>query len=123
MSSHLMSEMQLTADHLIVIGRGRLIADTSMQAFIEAHSERQVLVRSPHAETLRRLLAGVAQVRTVDAETLVLTGVGAAEVGAIAAGGDVELHELTPVRPSLEEVFMELTYDAVEYRTIEEARA
>jgi ABC-2 type transport system ATP-binding protein len=119
MSSHLMSEMQLTADHLIVIGRGRLIAATSMQAFIEAHSERQVLVRSPHAGTLRRLLAGVAQVRTEDAEMLVLTGVEASEVGAVAAAGGIELHELTPGRPSLEDVFMDLTYDSVEYRTTE----
>jgi ABC-2 type transport system ATP-binding protein len=94
-----------------------------MEAFIETHSERRVLVRSPQAGSLRRLLAGLAQVRTEEAEMLVLTGVGAAEVGAVAAAGGIELHELTPGRPSLEEVFMDLTYDSVEYRTTEETIA
>lgn len=117
MSSHLMSEMELTADHLIVIGRGRLIADTPMNTFIDAHSGREVLVRSPQAESLRRMLAPAEGVRADGADGLVVTGLDAAEIGALAAAGGVELHELTPRQPSLEQAFMELTRDALEYRT------
>ncbi len=116
MSSHLMSEMELTADHLIVVGRGRLIADTTVKDFIEAHSERQVLVRTPHAETLRPLLAGAADVRTEGDDTLVVTGLEAAAIGTLAAAVEVELHELTPRQVSLEKAFMDLTRDAVEYQ-------
>ncbi|MCQ8835670.1 ABC transporter ATP-binding protein [Streptomyces malaysiensis] len=116
MSSHLMSEMELTADHLIVIGRGKLIADTTMKDFIEAHSEREVLVRTPQAETLRPLLPGGAGVRAEDNHTLVVTGLEAAEIGALAAAGGVELHELSPRQVSLEKAFMNLTRDAVEYQ-------
>lgn len=120
MSSHLMSEMELTADHLIVVGRGKLIADTTMKDFIEAHSEREVLVRTPQAETLRRLLTGAADVRTEDNDTLVVTGLEAAKIGALAAAGGVELHELSPRQVSLEKAFMELTRDAVEYKAEKE---
>ncbi|MFK0174284.1 ATP-binding cassette domain-containing protein [Streptomyces sp. NPDC090306] len=116
MSSHLMSEMELTADHLIVVGRGRLIADTTMKDFIETHSEREVLVRTPKAETLRPLLAGAADVRAEDNDTLVVTGLEAAEIGALAAADGVELHELSPRQVSLEKAFMNLTRDAVEYQ-------
>ncbi|QQC87270.1 ATP-binding cassette domain-containing protein [Streptomyces alfalfae] len=116
MSSHLMSEMELTADHLIVVGRGKLIADTTMKDFIEAHSEREVLVRTPRAETLRPLLAGAADVRAEDSDTLVVTGLEAATIGALAAAGGVELHELSPRQVSLEKAFMDLTRDAVEYQ-------
>jgi ABC-2 type transport system ATP-binding protein len=119
-SSHLMSEMELTADHLLVIGRGRLIADTSMTAFIEAHSRQEVVVRTPQAGQLRGLLAGRATVRA-DAEDLVVTGLPAAGIGALAAQAGVTLHQLTPRRPSLEQAFMDLTRDAVEYRTDGEA--
>ncbi|MEU5641154.1 ABC transporter ATP-binding protein [Streptomyces milbemycinicus] len=117
MSSHLMSEMELTADHLIVIGRGRLIADTPMKTFIDAHSGREVLVRSPQTESLRRMLAPAEGVRADGADGLVVTGLDAAEIGALAAAGGVELHELTPRQPSLEQAFMDLTRDALEYRT------
>jgi len=120
MSSHLMSEMELTADHLIVIGRGRLIADTSMKEFIAAHSDRQVVVRSPQAESLRRLLSGRPGVCTEDADGtdgLLVTGLEAAEIGAVAAADGVELHELTPRRPSLEQAFMDMTREAQEYRS------
>ena len=120
MSSHLMSEMELTADHLIVVGRGKLIADTTMKEFIEAHSEREVLVRVPRAETLRSLLASAADVRAEDNETLVVTGLEAATIGALAAAGGVELHELSPRQVSLEKAFMELTRDAVEYQAEKE---
>ncbi|MFE7975767.1 ABC transporter ATP-binding protein [Streptomyces shenzhenensis] len=120
MSSHLMSEMELTADHLIVIGRGRLIADTTMKDFIEAHSEREVLVRTPQAEALRRMLTTAAHVRTEDGNTLVVTGLESAEIGALAGAGGVELHELSPRQASLEQAFMDLTRDAVEYQAEKE---
>ncbi|MGW5698757.1 ATP-binding cassette domain-containing protein, partial [Streptomyces asiaticus] len=120
MSSHLMSEMELTADHLIVIGRGRLIADTPMAAFIDAHSGREVLVRGPRVESLRRMLSPAAEVRTDGADGLVVTGMDAAGIGALAAAGRVELHELTPRQPSLERAFMDLTRDALEYHTEKE---
>lgn len=120
MSSHLMSEMELTADHLIVVGRGKLIADTTMKDFIEAHSEREVLVRTPQAETLRPLLAGAAGVRAEGDDTLVVTGLEAAAIGALAAAVEVELHELSPRQVSLEKAFMDLTRDAVEYQAEKE---
>jgi ABC-2 type transport system ATP-binding protein len=120
MSSHLMSETELTADHLIVIGRGRLVADTTMKDFIEAHSAREVLVRTPRAEVLRGMLSAAAQVRTESSDTLVVTGLEAAEIGALASAGAVELHELAPRQVSLEKAFMELTRDAVEYRAEKE---
>ncbi|MBC3987214.1 ATP-binding cassette domain-containing protein [Streptomyces sp. AC536] len=120
MSSHLMSEMELTADHLIVVGRGKLIADTTMKDFIEAHSEREVLVRTPQAETLRPLLAGAAGVRAEGNDTLVVTGLEAAAIGALAAAVEVELHELSPRQVSLERAFMDLTRDAVEYQAEKE---
>jgi hypothetical protein len=82
MSSHLMSEMELTADHLIVIGRGRLIADMTMKAFIEAHSDREVLLRSPQIAELRRMLATAVNVRTDGPDGLLVTGLEPAEIGA-----------------------------------------
>ncbi|MFI5682027.1 MULTISPECIES: ABC transporter ATP-binding protein [Streptomyces] len=120
MSSHLMSEMELTADHLIVIGRGKLIADTTMKDFIEAHSEREVLVRTPQAEALRSMLTAAVQVRTEGGDALVVTGLEAAEIGALASLGGVELHELAPRQVSLEKAFMDLTRDAVEYQSEKE---
>ncbi|MFJ6691725.1 ABC transporter ATP-binding protein [Streptomyces sp. NPDC091294] len=117
MSSHLMSEMELTADHLIVIGRGKLIADMTMKDFIAAHSEREVLVRTPQSEVLRELLLSAVEVRVEDRDTLVVTGLEAAEIGALASVSGVELHELTPRQVSLEKAFMDLTSEAVEYRT------
>ncbi|NEC76944.1 ABC transporter ATP-binding protein [Streptomyces rochei] len=117
MSSHLMSEMELTADHLIVIGRGKLIADMPMTDFIAAHSEREVLVRTPQSEALRKLLVTAVEVRDEDDDALVVTGLEAAEIGALASMSGVELHELTPRRVSLEKAFMDLTSEAVEYRT------
>ncbi|MFI7502705.1 ABC transporter ATP-binding protein [Streptomyces sp. NPDC049687] len=121
MSSHLMSEMELTAGHLIVIGRGRLIADTTMKDFIEAHSEREVFVRTPQAEALRSMLSAAVQVRSESNDTLVVTGLEAAEIGALASAGGVELHELAPRQVSLEKAFMVLTRDAVEYQSDEES--
>jgi ABC-2 type transport system ATP-binding protein len=117
-SSHLMSEMALTAEHLIVIGRGRLIADTSVTEFIDSASRKVVRVRTPQATQLRELLVGE-QVSVTSSERGVLevSGLTAAEVGRIACEHAVALEELTPQQASLEEAFMELTQDAVEYRT------
>ena len=116
-SSHLMSEMALTAEHLIVVGRGRLIRDVSVQEFIDSASTRSVHVRSPQAAQLRDLLLedGVT-VASSKAGELVVTGLASDEIGNRAAGAGLVLHELFPVQASLEEAFMELTRDAVEYR-------
>jgi ABC-2 type transport system ATP-binding protein len=119
-SSHLMSEMALTADHLIVIGRGRLIADMSVDEFVRKASGSKVLVRSPEATRLRELVLGP-HVSVTSSETSVIEvdGLTAEQVGDIAASNKIVLHELTPVQASLEEAFMELTRDEVEYKTVE----
>ncbi|HET8672164.1 MAG TPA: ATP-binding cassette domain-containing protein [Thermoleophilaceae bacterium] len=117
-SSHLMSEMALTAEHLIVIGRGRVIADTSMQQFLHQASKKVVRVRTPQAAQLRALVSGPdVEVRDVEPGLLELSGLTAQQVGEAAAAHGFVLHELTPERASLEEAFMELTSDEVEYRT------
>ncbi|MFC3492692.1 ATP-binding cassette domain-containing protein [Glycomyces rhizosphaerae] len=124
-SSHLMSEMALTAEHLIVIGKGRLIADVSVSGFIESASNESVRVRSPHANELHDLIAGPeTTVLSVDRGLFEVTGLSAEEIGDRAAGAGIPIHELTVIRPSLEEAFMELTKDAVEYQSalIGEAR-
>lgn len=116
-SSHLMSEMALTAEHLIVIGRGRLIADTSVAEFIEQASTNTVRVRSPHASKLRDLLAGPdVTVSSSAAGTLEVAGLTSDQIGQTAADNGVTLLELAPQQASLEEAFMELTSDSVEYR-------
>ncbi len=116
-SSHLMSEMAVTADHLVVIGRGALIADCSTEEFIEKSSERSVLVRSPDLERLRELIIDEGgAVKTGDGDGgIVVTGLPAPRIGELAAGASLVLHELTPQLPSLEEAFMELTAGSVEY--------
>ena len=116
-SSHLMSEMALTADHLIVIGRGKLIADTGVEEFIQGASKQAVRVRSPQADELRGLLVGTdIVIRDVEAGVLEVGGLTAEQIGDLAAEHGVRLHELTPVQASLEEAFMELTRDDVEYQ-------
>jgi ABC-2 type transport system ATP-binding protein len=115
-SSHLMSEMALTAEHLIVIGRGRLIADTSVEEFIRSASRNVVRVRSPHAEKLRELLVGPdVTVTGGEPGTLEVTGLDSDRIGTVAAENSLTLFELAPQKASLEEAFMELTRDAVEY--------
>ena len=115
-SSHLMSEMAQTADHLIVVGRGRLVADEPVEAFISRASRRNVVVRTPDADRLRDLLlAEGAVVTSQDGPLLDVIGMDAVQIGEIAAAQHVTLHELTPQRASLEEAFMELTADDVEY--------
>jgi len=119
-SSHLMSEMALTADHLIVIGRGRLIADMSVDDFVRKASGTRVRVRSPQATRLRELVLGPhVSVASSEASLLEVDGLSAEQVGEIAAANKIVLYELTPVQASLEEAFMELTRDEVEYKPVE----
>jgi ABC-2 type transport system ATP-binding protein len=116
-SSHLMSEMSMTAERLIVIGRGRLIADTTVDDFVRRASRGLVRVRSPQALRLRDLVAGDGVTVTSDGPgVLQIEGLTAAEVGDLAAAHHLTLHELTPVQASLEEAFMELTRDEVEFK-------
>src|SRR5256714_2673071 len=116
-SSHLMSEMSLTADHLIVIGRGRKIADTSTSEFLNAASGNVVRVRSPQASELQALLVGRSvTVSALEPGLLEVHGATAAQIGDVAAANGLALHELTPQQPSLEEAFMELTREDVEFK-------
>ena len=117
-SSHLMSEMALTAEHLIVIGRGELIADTSVEEFVKLASNNSVRVRSPHASRLRNLIAGPdVTVSSEETGVLTVTGLESDRIGVIAAEHQITLYELAPQQASLEDAFMEMTQDAVEYRT------
>jgi ABC-2 type transport system ATP-binding protein len=115
-SSHLMSEMAVTADHLIVIGRGKLIADTSVDEFVARASAMVVLVRSPELEQLRTLLdAPGVTFAGGDRDALEVHGVSAGHVGDVAAAHGIAIHELTPQKASLEEAFMSLTRAEVEF--------
>jgi ABC-2 type transport system ATP-binding protein len=116
-SSHLMSEMALTADHLIVIGRGKLIADTSVEAFIQAASKKVVRVRSPQAIRLRELVEGPdVTVTGIEPGLLEVHGLTAVQIGDLAQQHGLAVHELTPQQASLEEAFMDLTREDVEFR-------
>jgi ABC-2 type transport system ATP-binding protein len=117
-SSHLMSEMALTADHLIVVGRGRLIADTPTHEFLQQASGNVVVVRSPQADALRGHVLGP-DVTVVAREPglIEVHGLTAQQIGEIAARHGIVLHELTPQQASLEEAFMDLTRDDVEFKT------
>jgi len=137
-SSHLMSEMENTADHLIVIGRGSLLADCTMDEFIARSSGQTVRVRTPQPDLLAKAVseagpgagtgdgaasrtagpAGATPTATAEADgSLIVHGLTAAQVGDLAFDHGVRLHELTVVRASLEAAFMELTADSVEYRS------
>jgi len=118
-SSHLMSEMTLTADHLVIIGAGRLIADESLEAFVRRAGDGVVEVRSPDAAALRDLLIGPGV--TVSASrpgVLEVAGLDVETIAARAAGAGVPVHGLTPRVASLEEAFMELTGNVSEYRSV-----
>jgi ABC-2 type transport system ATP-binding protein len=133
-SSHLMSEMAVTADHLVVIGRGKLIAESSTNEFIQRSSDRSVLVRTPDAAKLGELIVSAGGTIQQDdapgngngladpgastddgATSIVVTGLPAPRIGELAASASIVLYELTPRLASLEEAFMELTADSVEY--------
>jgi ABC-2 type transport system ATP-binding protein len=116
LSSHLMSEMALTAEHLIVVGRGKLIADLSVEEFLRQASKDLVRVRSPRSTELHDALAvpGVTITATDDG-ALEIAGLTAEQIGDAAAANGIALHELTPVQVSLEEAFMDVTRGDVEY--------
>jgi len=115
-SSHLMSEMALTTDHLVVIGQGRLLADTSMAGFIAQNSRSYVRLRSPEQERLRNVLhsAGIRYTAGEDGALEVVEAT-VERLGDLAAQHRVVLHELSPQQASLEEAFMRLTAESVEY--------
>jgi ABC-2 type transport system ATP-binding protein len=113
-SSHVMSEMALTAQHLIVIGRGKLIADDSIE-HITAGAGSSVLVRSPRHDELMALLTSDGATVRSEGGALTVIGVEAAHIGDLAARHGIALHELSPQRASLEEAFFELTDESVEY--------
>jgi ABC-2 type transport system ATP-binding protein len=114
-SSHLMSEMALTARHLLVIGRGRLMADTDIDDFLRTHGTESVLVRSEEPDHLARLLRRAGADLESEVDALVVSNLTAREIGKLAAAEGIALSELAPRRGSLEDVFMALTNDAVEY--------
>ena len=116
-SSHLMSEMEHTADHLIVIGRGKLIADCTMSAFIAGSSGASVRVRTPSAEEFVRAITAKGATAAIDEDgSIEVRGMTTEQLGDLAFSEGIRLHELTTVRASLEEAFMELTASSVEYR-------
>jgi ABC-2 type transport system ATP-binding protein len=114
-SSHLLSEMALTAQELIVIGRGKLIAQSSTEDFVNHATENSVLVRSPQLAVLRTALGREGVRLKDDGNSLVVSGMDSAAIGELAAANGAVLHELSPQRGSLEEAFIQLTSDSVEY--------
>ncbi|SCF03351.1 ATP-binding cassette domain-containing protein [Micromonospora chokoriensis] len=116
-SSHLMSEMALTAQHLVVIGRGRLIADTSVAELVRAGSRSVVRVRTTHPDALAARLSGPDTEVSFDRDnTLTVSGLTTDQIGTAAGAAGITLLELTAQQASLEEVFIDLTRDAVEHR-------
>jgi ABC-2 type transport system ATP-binding protein len=116
-SSHLMNEMQETAEHVVVIGRGELIADMPIGEFTQRHAHNRVRVVSPRADDLADVLAKAAGEVTRDADgSLAVTGLDASKIGDLALEHGLAVHELTPVRVSLEAAFMDSTRDSVQYR-------
>ncbi len=121
-SSHLMSEMAQTASRLVVIGRGRLIADTTVEEFVASASGGAVTVRTPQAAQLRELLAGPDVTVTSDStDVLVVRGRSAEQIGTTAWQAHLPIYELAVRQASLVEAFMQLTHDSVEYRSREVA--
>ncbi|MCS3428129.1 ABC transporter ATP-binding protein [Leucobacter aridicollis] len=120
LSSHLMSEMAQTADHVIVLGRGRVVADAPISDFV-GNGTARVTVRSPQAAELASLVMtgrtdiDLQPLDRGDGEGFSATGLTAAEIGQIAASNSIVLHELTPVTGSLEDAYLQLTRDELEY--------
>jgi ABC-2 type transport system ATP-binding protein len=122
LSSHLMSEMAQTADHVIVLGRGKVLADASLEDLVRAWTTAAVRVRSPRAAELAATVAGQGvEIVTTSPETLDIHGLPAARIGDLAAERGIPIHELTPTTGSLEEAYLALTGESVEYRTKEMA--
>jgi ABC-2 type transport system ATP-binding protein len=124
LSSHLMSEMSITADRLIVIGRGRLIAQTSVEELLDGSSRSFIRARSPERDTLAALLTshGAEVLRQAD-DSLVVTGTTTEVVGELARANGLTLQELSLQQPSLEERYMELTRNSADYRTADATSA
>lgn len=121
-SSHLMSEMAQTAKRLVVVGRGRLIADTTVDEFIARASHHTVTVRTPETARLRELLGGPdITVTTPQPDVMDIDGLTAEHIGTIAWQHQIPIYELTVQQASLEEAFMTLTSDSVEYRSTDHA--
>ena len=105
-----MTEMSLTADHLLIIGEGRILADSEMSVFEKDHEHEEIRVRTSDPHNLRRLITGTGgSIRDLDASSFAVTGLDGPTIGALALGANVQLDELAPVRRSLEDAFMELT--------------
>jgi ABC-2 type transport system ATP-binding protein len=116
-SSHLMSEMENTADHLIVIGQGKLIADCTVDEFIERNSELAIRVRTPQSQELAALVEGLGGKAVPEGQDcLMVTGIDQPRLGDLAFDNGIRLHELAPLQASLEQAFMELTRDSVEFQ-------
>ena len=121
-SSHLMNEMAVTADHVIVIGQGKLLRDEGVSEFVDANSEHWVLVRSPQLDELSdQLIKAGARVKPGPEESIEVAGLDARSIGDLAAAKGLTLHELATQRASLEDAFMDLTRDSVEFRSAETA--
>ena len=118
LSSHLMSEMAQTADHIIVLGRGRILADAPVDQILAGATRNAVRVRTPQVDQLARTIAGPdVTITGVESQLIEVTGLTAAQIGDLAAATGVVLHELTPISASLEEAYLELTQDEVEYHS------
>jgi ABC-2 type transport system ATP-binding protein len=116
LSSHMMSEMQLAADHVIVVGKGRLITDMSMEELTRSANTTRVFVRTPQVDQLRAAVAGPNIVTTSEQrDSVEVTGLTSEQIGTAAAEAGIVLYELTPQQASLEDTFMALTADAVEF--------
>jgi ABC-2 type transport system ATP-binding protein len=116
-SSHLMSEMEQTADHLVIIGRGRLLADVPTAELIESSARRDVLLRTPRAAELAELIVQRGgTVTRQDDGALVVTGLDAAAIGDLAAGAGIAVHALVPRQASLEDAYLDLTGESTDYR-------
>jgi ABC-2 type transport system ATP-binding protein len=118
LSSHLMSEMAMTADHLIVIGRGRLIADESVRDFVRRHSKNIVRVRSRQAVELAEVVSSPdVVVDSIEPGLLEIEGLTAEQIGEAAAARGYVLHELTLQQVTLEDAFIDITQDELEFKT------
>jgi ABC-2 type transport system ATP-binding protein len=120
-SSHLLSEMALTAQDLIVIGRGKLISQCTTEEFVAQATENTVRVRSPQLALLRSALGQQGATVRDEGESLVVSDMDITNIGELAAAKGVVLHELSPQRGSLEEAFIQLTGDSVEYHAAVDA--
>lgn len=117
-SSHLLAEMANTADRLLVIGRGQLISSSTMAEFLTSSGSDTIRVRSPQLDRLRELLAAQDASAQLSDGVLLVRGISAEQVGELAAGHGIVLHELAAQQASLEEAYMRLTDDAVDYRAV-----